>query len=71
METENNLIQLRDQLMKQKWIHYNKFKELEVNITNLEKKIYKNCNHEWKEDDTDYGPYSKRVYICKFCNLYR
>lgn len=45
--------------------------ELRQRNVNLERLIYKECNHEWQRDFSDTGPYSRAEYICKYCKLYR
>ena len=38
-------------------------------VNKLDKIIYKNCEHEWKKDMSNYDEHAS--YVCEKCNLYR
>ena len=60
----------RDNLQKDIVNYFNYIEEARKKIKELEKTIWRNCEHEWVYlDDGDY--YSKIKYKCKHCNLYR
>ena len=60
----------RDNLQKDIVNYFNYIEEARKQIKELEKTIWRNCEHEWVYlDDGDY--YSKIKYKCKHCNLYR
>ena len=47
-----------------------KISKLEEEIKVNEKKIWKECEHEWKWD-TASGMYDRNCYYCKHCKLWR
>ena len=60
----------RDNLQKDINYSYRFIDNSKRKIKELEKFIWKNCQHEWVYlDDGDY--YSRIKYKCKHCNLYR
>lgn len=60
----------RDNLQKDINYSYRFIDNSKREIKELEKFIWKNCQHEWVYlDDGDY--YSRIKYKCKHCNLYR
>lgn len=67
----NDLINIKNSKIKEKWELYRKYQDMDEVIKKLESEIYKKCNHKWKRDDYSYGPYDKAEYICEHCSLYR
>ena len=60
----------RDNLQKDINYSYRFIDNAKKEIKELEKFIWRNCQHEWIYlDDGDY--YSRIKYKCKHCNLYR
>tara|TARA_B100001121_G_C18585900_1_gene572082 strand:+ start:399 stop:644 length:246 start_codon:yes stop_codon:yes gene_type:complete len=60
----------RDNLQKDINYSYRFINDAKQKIKELERFIWKNCQHEWVYlDDGDY--YSRIKYKCKHCDLYR
>ena len=63
----NNLIIEKNNILKLKYEYFNKIKNCNNNIRELDKKIYQTCDHEFVRDyDNLYDRPSK---ICNKCNL--
>ena len=58
-EYRYEIVDLREKILK-----------LEEEIKVNEKKIWKECEHEWKWD-TASGMYDRNCYYCKHCKLWR
>jgi hypothetical protein len=52
-------------LEKQKWYHYNMYKEYESKLQRTVNDIQSKCNHEWVNDMSQYCEHT--VYTCKKC----
>ena len=70
LSTEQQIAQYK-QITTQIYSMNNIITELRKKKKFLEKSIYNSCNHEWKRDLFDTGPYSSVTYICSKCKLYK
>ena len=68
MNNLNELLSEKKKIESKKWEYYQKFKNSDKIIKDLDKKIYKICVHDW---EYDYSSYDGPDKICKICNLYR
>ena len=65
-----NKIKLRNDLQNDIFAYQRFIEENKKQIKEIEKFLWKNCNHEWIDlDDGDY--YSRIKYHCKHCKLYK
>ena len=68
--TVKNNIELKKELQNNIFEYQRFIVENKKKIKEIEKFLWKNCNHEWIDlDDGDY--YSKIKYHCEQCKLYK
>ena len=69
LKVKNN-IELKKELQNDIFAYQRFIEENKKQIKEIEKFLWKNCNHEWIDlDDGDY--YSRIKYYCKHCKLYK
>ena len=69
LSVQNN-IELKNQLQSDIFYYEKIIIKNKKKIKEIEKHIWKNCNHEWIDlDDGDY--YSRIKHHCKYCKLYK
>ena len=69
LKVKNN-IELKKELQNDIFAYQRFIEENKKQIKEIEKFLWKNCNHEWIDlDDGDY--YSRIKQHCKHCKLYR
>lgn len=64
----NKKLNDKKKLYEQLNILIKKEKEIQIEIDNISKEIFKICDHNWVRDDSSYGPYEKPDYICTICH---
>ena len=69
-DTLDQLLAKVEELTQEKWEHLQKYDELRKVIHDIEKIIYKKCNHKWELDYSAVGIYDGPDKVCKTCKLY-
>lgn len=70
-QSVKELIQLKRDKKTQMFEYEQRIKNIKKDIREIEKKIYKKCEHNWERDYSCIGLYTKPETVCTKCNLYK
>jgi len=65
------IIALVNELKQKQWMHYNKYKELEITIRDIKYILYNKCRHQWNFDYSYANMYDGSEEICEICGLFK
>lgn len=69
LENVNEIIIYKKNILSIIAYYRSKIDEMNIILDIVDKKLYLQCNHKWKRDNTYYGEHSQ--YICSECKLYK
>ena len=67
--TVNEAITYRNQIQRKRLKLHKEYNKCYDIIRETEKWLLKNCKHDWKRSDIDYGPYDKPPFVCQICGI--
>ncbi len=68
-DSVDDAIKYRNETRNKKWQAYKDYDEYIKEERYVEKWLLKNCDHEWKRSEFDYGPYDKPPWVCLKCGI--
>ena len=67
----NDLIDLKNNKKRMMYDFERRIKKIKQDIDEIDKEIYKKCEHNWERDYSYAGPYTKPEIVCTKCNLFK